>query len=145
MDKANPELPSLMREIAEWSDKTFGVDGIQPINRAIPILNHLKKEISELIEATQKMLTVRWYAKSSQADIDQSIAQMHLELADVMILILDFATKVKVSPYELLLIIDAKLLLNHSRKWGKADENGVVHHIKENPDQTVMDFSGDTI
>ena len=71
-------------------------------------LHHLKQEVEELIRKPD--------------DIE--------EYADCMILLIQSAIK---AGYNMDLLHKACLIkhdMNKSREWGKADENGVVNHIK---------------
>lgn len=74
-------LQDFVNATAEWSDATFGA------NRSpVPILHHLEKELPELIEAVQE------FHKYKDTSIKEVTRQdMHMEFADIFILILDAA------------------------------------------------------
>jgi len=55
---------------------------------------------------------------------------VHDEFADVFMLLLDCATHFGINTDELITITYNKLDVNKKRKWGTADKNGVVEHIK---------------
>ena len=96
-------VQQLQDEIANWSDATFG-EG-RPASRP---LNHLAKEVLELIEAPD----------------DQ------MEYADCLILLLDAFRMAGGSADELIETCYRKLEINKKREWGTPDENGVVEHIR---------------
>ena len=89
--------------VAEFSDITFGTH--RPFTAP---LHHLKKEVDEVIESG-------------------SI----LEYADCLLLLLDSFRKRYPTHHTDWLIeaCRAKLAICKSRKWGKADDNGVIEHI----------------
>lgn len=108
------ELQTLMDAIAKWSDATFG-EG----QKTIPILYHLQKEVSELMEAvTLDKALGRWSDKTTE------------EFADCFMLLIDAATHHGITAKELIDVSQAKLEINKNRKWGKPDENGVIEHLQ---------------
>jgi len=115
-------LQNTLNEIAKFSDKTFG-SGKADINRSIPILYHLKKEVDEAIKATELFL-----ANPST----ETIMKVNDEIADIHILALDYQRHFTPNADHLLTIINNKIEVNKMRKWGKPDCNGVIEHIKEN-------------
>ncbi len=96
-------IQQLQNEIANWSDATFGAK--RPATRP---LNHLAKEIRELIEAPED----------------------RMEYADCLILLLDAYRMAGGSADDLIEACYQKLEINKEREWGKPDENGVVEHIR---------------
>ena len=126
MSKAKPtmeeqELQKLMDDIAEWSDKTFGSD---LYNRTIPILEHLKKEVSETIESVKID-----YAQDKYRANDVSLAAI-FEYADMLMLILDSARCYGIKASDLIEYTRIKLEANKKRKCGNPNKEGVVEHIK---------------
>lgn len=120
MDK----LQSLINEISEWSNETFGYGQRNPA-----ILHHLKKEVVELIESIEK------YQKDNTIHKPYSEANILLknvwdEYADCIILILDSANNFGLSAERLLYLSKQKLEICKKRKWGEPNENGVIEHIK---------------
>lgn len=112
METEEISFEELFKRIAEWQQKQFLSDQTPPYT-IIPLLNHLKKEVKELIEKPY----------------DQT------EWADVMILVLGgffraFANSGIDTPGHLIEITRRKLEINKYRKWGKSDEEGVIEHIK---------------
>ena len=94
---------AFQKENGKWSDETFGVSWPEAA------LEHLKKEIEELLETPYSPF----------------------EYADCMILLLDAARKIGLRAETLLLLCKIKLEINKRRKWGPPDKNGVVEHISE--------------
>ena len=95
-------IESLQFEIGEWADRTFPRS---PEERAIGILNHLKREVVELMQAEQ--MTRLTFINEGEVPpppmtIDERFATMHKalreEAADVTMLILNYAHGI---PYDL--------------------------------------------
>jgi hypothetical protein len=105
MSKLVKNFQPLQDSITAWADSVFGKD-----RKPEYILQHLKKEIEELIK-------------------DPSSLE---EYADVGILWLNAAKKTGYDVDDLYFAIVGKMWVNKCRKWGKMDENGVVEHIREN-------------
>lgn len=131
------ELQTLMNDISEWSDATFG-DG----QRNPAIVYHLKKEVDELIEALLKYWNADVTAmhKSNALGADNSVGvgefkrqlnKTEMEFADCFMLLLDSAHHFSLSAEQLINLTREKLGVNKTRKWGKPDANGVVEHIKD--------------
>ncbi len=99
-------------EITEWQNATFQKA------TAYSKLCHLKQEILELENEILKDSAVRVES------------EMFEELADCFILMMGIAGCMQIKHEELTSIIDAKMVKNKNRKWGKPDANGVVNHIK---------------
>jgi NTP pyrophosphatase (non-canonical NTP hydrolase) len=129
------ELQNIMNSIAEWSDATFGDKQRNPA-----LLHHLKKEVSELIEAIEKYelhKKVNYkkhhsFKTTAQNKLEENVFE---EYADCMMLLLDSAHHFGISSFDLARFIHKKLEINKARIWGKPDENGVVEHIRENYEQ----------
>ena len=115
------ELQKLMDDIAEWSDKTFGYD---LANRAIPILEHLKKEVAETIEA------IKCDHNQDHQEANYVFLKAYLEYADMFMLILDSARCFGMDASDLIGYTRMKLEVNKKRKWGAPDEKGIVELIK---------------
>ena len=110
------DLQKLMNDIAEWSDATFG-DG----QRNPAITYHLKKEVTELIDAIEK------YQK---CESKENLNKACFEFADCFMLLLDSASHFGMTAGNMLWYTEEKLSINKNRKWGKPDENGVIEHIQ---------------
>ncbi len=95
-------LDAIQREIGDWSDKTF------PNSTPETIMRHLKKEVKELWDSTDK--------------------EMPHEIADCIMLLLHLAHKKGVSSRD---AIREKFEICKKRKWGKPDRYGCIRHIKE--------------
>jgi hypothetical protein len=94
--------------ITKWQKETFGKA------TALSKAKHLRKEIDELISA-----------------IENNESDKRLEFADVFILAFGSAASDGMSYQEICSVIDVKMAINVSRKWGNPDEDGVVLHVKE--------------
>ena len=99
----NSRLEQLYQQHRIFSDTTFG--------KATPYtgpLHHLKEEVEEAIESGAPE-----------------------EFADMFLLLLDaYGRRFPENTSEDLLDTTfAKLTINKKRKWGEADENGVVRHV----------------
>jgi NTP pyrophosphatase (non-canonical NTP hydrolase) len=100
----------------EWSDKTFA-NGEFNYARALPISHHLQKESKELTQAVEKFL---------KNPTDKTAEDVHEELADNLLLLLDCACHVGVSVTSLAIYAEKKHEVNRKRKYGKPDINGVT-------------------
>lgn len=98
---------NLLDEIADWQEKKFGDSRDQK-----GTLLHIKKEIDELIEDFEN---------------DASIERQGLEVADIIILLVQFC---KLQGISIIYSVAAKFVENKARKWHKPDKNGVITHVK---------------
>lgn len=94
-------------EIVQWQTDTFGQA------TALSKIEHLKEEIEEL-----------------SIDIAINSDSKILEWADCFLLLFGAAASDGLNYEDICAAIDAKMRINRARKWGKPDENGIVHHIK---------------
>ena len=92
-----------------WSGQTFGFDYPAHPRAGVGSLHHCAEEVQELID-------------------DPSDKE---EWADVFILLFDAASRRGIPFSDIMDWVEAKYEKNTKRKWGEPDENGVVHHIKE--------------
>jgi NTP pyrophosphatase (non-canonical NTP hydrolase) len=93
--------------ITKWQIETFGNA------TALSKLNHLREEIEELNDALQ-----------------QNDENRRLEFADCFILLFGCAASDGYTYEHICRAIDEKMKINKERKWGKANKNGVVNHIR---------------
>ncbi len=99
------ELLSLIKDQAEWSEKTFGTNKERgPLGP----LKHLEKEAKE--------------AQNNPADI--------LEYADCFILILDASRRTGFSISDLIQAAKEKMIQNKEREWGPRFKDQAIEHIK---------------
>ena len=96
-------------EITEWQNKTF------PKATVLSKVNHLAEEIEELKIALD-------------SDDTASVSE---EFADCFILLFGAAASYGLTYDSIVELIDKKMEINYSRKWGEPKENGVVNHIKD--------------
>ena len=94
----------LQDSITAWADSAFGKD-----RKPESILHHLKKEIDELIQEPMSLE----------------------EYADIGILWLNAADKAGYKIDDLYFAMVGKMWVNKTRKWGRADENGVIEHLRK--------------
>lgn len=94
-------------EITHWQKETFG--------KATPLskIEHLKEEVQEL-----------------ESDLKGNSTDKKLEFADCFILLFGAAASDGMSYEDICNCIDEKMAINYKRKWGIANEKGVVNHIK---------------
>lgn len=118
------QLQSLMDDISQWSDATFG-DG----QRNPAILYHLKKEVDELIEALTELAESGCDDSVGIGQFGRHIEKTQMEYADCFMLLLDSAHHFGLTAEKLIKLTREKLEINKQRKWGKPDANGVVEHI----------------
>lgn len=107
-------IQRLQNNIAEWSDKKFGTE-----DRTLSILNHLKEEVEEAIEA-----------KNNYEDSPSGLTQQRMasEFADCLILILDAARKSELNTELLMQAAEYKMQINRNREWKPANEQGYHKH-----------------
>ena len=107
-------IQRLQNNIAEWSDSAFGTD-----DRTIGILNHLKEEVDEVIEAKQD------FEEKLDGLTQQKMAS---EFADCLILLLDAARKSDLNTDLLMQAAEHKMHINRNREWKPANEQGYHKH-----------------
>jgi len=112
-------MQQLADSISLWSDATFGY-----AQRTIPIINHLKNEIEELVIEVKK-------EEAEASMVDREIGRAVWEFADCMMLLLDAITHHGITMGTMMQAVSLKLEANKRRKWGKPDENGVIEHLRE--------------
>ena len=120
------ELQTLMNDISEWSDATFG-DG----QRNPAIVYHLKKEVDELIDALHKSNALGADNSVGVGEFKRQLNKTEMEFADCFMLLLDSAHHFNLTAEQLINLTREKLGVNKARKWGKPDVNGVVEHIRD--------------
>lgn len=94
-------------EVTRWQKETF------PQANAISKIHHLKEEIDELL-----------------LDVSAKSKERRLEFADCFLLLFGAAKADGMDYEDICNCIEEKIKICKSRKWGQADENGVVKHIK---------------
>lgn len=106
------EIQNLMIEISTRSSQQFPtLEGTRGI---IAKLSHLKEEVTELQVAVDN---------GNKKEIND-------EIADCFMLLFDVAHDLKITENDIIRFSRVKLGINKDRKWGKPDNNGVIHHIK---------------
>lgn len=101
----------VQKDAVQWASRTFPGHHLPAASGGI--LTHLVEEAGELQRA--------WA-------FDLPNKEMHLEAADVLILLMQFAY---LQGIDLMDAVKEKMAINKKRRWGPAQENGVVHHVKE--------------
>lgn len=130
------ELQILMDDISEWSNAIFGVGHRNPF-----IIYHLKKEVNELIEALDKSNDLGRDNSVGVGEYLRQISKTKMEYADCFMLLLDSAHHFGLTAENIIDLTREKLEVNKTRKCGKPDENGVVEHILEAPNEPRMGIS----
>lgn len=100
---SNINFDLLYNQVVNWQFATFGKR-----SNPKPPIHHLAKEVNELLE--------------NPTDLS--------EYADCFFLLFNAAAEAGYTSEQLLIAIADKLEVNRKRKWGKADSDGVVEHIK---------------
>ena len=98
--RSNSLVRSFQRRVGKWSDDTF------PESETATRVAHMKKELNELVEAT---------------DINE-IAE---ECADVYLMLLHEADA---HGFDLLGVAKQKFEIVKLREWNDPDENGIIEH-----------------
>lgn len=105
-------LADLVETHADWSRETFGSDSERgPVGS----LKHLEKEAREAVE----------FANAGD------VANLKVELADCLLLLLDASRRAGVKPMQLIEAEQAKMVVNKQRKWGVASATEPVEHVRE--------------
>ena len=122
-------LQNILKKIFEWSDKTFGV-GCKKELLTVPKLYHLKKEIDELIEITERY----YIAKNAKGITTADKGLMYMgkvseEFADCFFLLFDSARCYGMDLEMIISAMEYKLEINKKRQWGISDRDGVIEHI----------------
>lgn len=107
-------LEYFLNDVAKWQDVTF--PSADPLSK----LMHLREEIDELMEAFLYSFSPIPYVKN--ADIRE-------EYADCFLLLYGSALKAGFTLDDIYQAMREKMELNKKRKWGEADENGVIKHL----------------
>jgi len=103
----------LFNEVTEWQKKTF------PQATTISKLHHLKQEVEELFKAIEYL------------DPEDPEDHVKPEFADCFLLLFGAAKAYGMTYEEITKCIEDKFEINKLRKWGEADKDGVVNHVKE--------------
>ena len=98
----------LQEFVGSWQQITFG-----PGDRALPTAMHLKEEAEELI------------VELKQTDVAQRPAEIRRELADIVILVIGVAYRLKVDLHDAVM---EKMAENLARSWQAPDKDGIVRH-----------------
>lgn len=93
-------------EITKWQRETF------PQATMRTALKHLQAEIVEVIEAPY-------------------MTALAFELADCFLLLYGAASRAGFTYDNICAAIDAKMVINRQRTWGKPNEDGYVEHVRE--------------
>lgn len=120
------ELQTLMDDISEWSDSTFGA-----MQRNPAIVWHLKKEVDELIQALDYTHSLGIDESVGAGEFGRQLSKTKMEYADCFMLLLDSAHHFGLTAENLLALAREKLEINKKREWGKPDADGVVEHIRD--------------
>lgn len=114
MDK----LQSFISDVSKWADETFGPD-----RPTMPILDKLKVEILELVEA-QEMY-------EDSPEMPETRKKRDLELADCFIILFNLIDREGLSMEDILDVCKEKLDINKTRKWKRVVGTPVYQHVDE--------------
>lgn len=95
------DINDLQYDLKTWTEKQF------PQRNTASIMAHLRKETAEV--------------EAEPLDI--------MEYADCMMLLLDAASYNGLHASDILRACGENLVINKSRKWGKANDQGFVEHV----------------
>jgi len=108
-DRRKRTLQTLQADRRAWADATF------PNQPVAGLLKHLRKEVNETIDALES-------PNPPEAP--------HMELADILLLLVGVAGKLKISADALIECGYTKLAKNKLRKWGAMKPDGTIEHIR---------------
>jgi NTP pyrophosphatase (non-canonical NTP hydrolase) len=101
--------PEQYKSIAKWQDEIFTKA------TALSCANHLAEEVEEL----------KWALDSD--DNDMSVTE---EIADCFLLLIGVCNKFGLKYDDIVKIINDKMQINYTRKWGDINNNGYMKHIE---------------
>lgn len=113
-------LEDVIKDAHQWQLVTF--PNATPVSK----LKHLQDEVKELIE----VLTEEQYLASGDSRSETIFHDVNSEFADCFLLLFGAAYKYGFSIGDIVQIIEQKMKINKERKWGKANDDGVVYHEK---------------
>ena len=119
-------MRSFWTRLAEWSQRTFGVDGTRGPKG--PLL-HLSKEVEEALEAI-KDLRIPCVTGYDVQKWDARRDKFFSEIVDCQFLIFDAARRSGLTYDEFVARCFYKLDVNEHRKWGPPIFDGPTEHIK---------------
>lgn len=102
-------MKEILDDIWDFQITTF------PDSKALSKAHHLKKEVGELIDDLEG---------------NREPESVLMEYADCFILLFGSVMAYGLNLEDIKSIIQKKMAINRTRKWGKPDENGVVLHEK---------------
>jgi len=108
------EFRDLVAEQSEWSQSTFGSDQKRS---CLGALKHLEKEAKEAQEAFVL----------SEAN---GKADLHEEIADCFLLILDASRRSGLIPMDLVRLAQRKMAINKTRTWPTPVDDQPVEHVR---------------
>lgn len=96
--------------VTKWQNETFEK------STSLSKVSHLQQEVKEL--------------ESELKNGINNHPPTLMEFADCFILLFGAASSYGMTYQDIVNVIDAKMIVNKTRKWGSPDKNGVVNHIK---------------
>lgn len=119
------DLYDLARDLSEWSQATFGTDAERgPIGP----LKHLAKEAVEAQQACERFNDFAEMEDTCAAN--SAFDDLHVELADCFILVLDAARRAKLKPLELIRKALAKMEVNKARTYPRPTTDEPSEHVR---------------
>jgi len=122
------QLQTLMNDISEWSDATFGGGQRNPA-----IVHHLKKEVDELIESLNKTNAFGCDNSIGVGEFKRQCEKTEMEFADCFMLLLDSAHHFDLTAEELINITREKLKINKARTWESQTKMELLNMFEMSP------------
>lgn len=117
------ELSEFQKEVGEWGNRTFNSKrNFEKRACTYGIYNHFVKEVKELKTVIQQLFDKN---KPPHVSIDE-------EVADCFILLLHLSFW---HGFDLLEAARHKMEINRGRTWGEPDKDGVIEHVKGEPEE----------
>jgi len=122
------ELDALAQDQSAWSQATFGTDDVKgPLGS----LKHLANESSEAIEAFLDWSRANRDIYTADDVVVELRQDYHIELADILILLLDASRRSGLMPLDLIRVAQAKMDVNKQRKWNVPQGDEPTEHVRD--------------
>lgn len=128
------DLHRIYEKHCSWSRKTFGpIEG----REISGVLEHIRRELDEVKEASERM--AKEYSKppgslAGTVERNRARGEFVSEVADILILGMELANLMDISPTQLCATLTNKQDVNESRKWPSIEDQEPgkpIEHIDE--------------